>query len=122
MVLIKIIELVVDVDGLGYVAVDVNDLQASILQTAVIVLLDNTLDSLAHHVERDAQRKEDQAKDAEYDHGGAEGWDGSPGRKHLLLELALLQFFYLFLNADEVFFCDFHFCNDNVSLVSKNIQ
>ena len=113
MVLIKIIELVVDVDGLRDVTVDVNGLCAWLLQDAIIVLLDNTLDSLAHHIERDAQSKEDQAKDAEDDHSGAEGWDGSPGRKHLLLELALLQLLYLFLNADKVFFCDFHFCNDN---------
>jgi len=50
MVLIKIIELVVDVDGLRDVTVDVNGLCAWLLQDAIIVILDNTLDSLAHHI------------------------------------------------------------------------
>lgn len=105
MVLVKVVQLVVHVDGGGDVVLDVEFEDAVLAQFAlIIVLLGETLNALAHDVESDAQREENHTKDTKDDHGRAEGWHGSPSRQHLLLKLALLKFIDLFLDASEVFF------------------
>ena len=109
MVLVEVVQLVVHVDGLGDVRVDI-DLHCALLFDlgAAIVLVDDSLDALAHDIQGNAEGQEDEAKDSEDDHSAAKGGHGSPSGQHLLLELRLLQLLDLFLDADEIFLRDFH--------------
>ena len=110
MVLVKVVQLVVNVDGLGNITVDVNLFFANKWwSSTLVVLIDDTLNFFTHHVEGDAKGEKDHTKDSKDDHRGAKGRHWSPGWEHLLLELALLQFLNLFLDAHQIFFRDFHF-------------
>jgi len=97
-VLVKVVELVVEVDGrLDLVLLDV-ELQLAGLGVVVEKLfaqfvighLDLT-DLVAHHVEHDSDGEEDDTEEAEGDHGAHGGGHWSPGRQGLLLELGLFQ-------------------------------
>ena len=77
MVLVEVVKLVVDVNRGRNVTID-SELQGALRTLSVydvgafVVLLDGSLDLLAHHVQGDAESQEDKAKDAENDHSGAE--------------------------------------------------
>ena len=105
MVLIKVVQLVIDVDWLRNVTVDF-DRQRTVyrefLCTALVILYDYALDLLAHDVEGDAESQEYQAKDAKDNHCGAKGGHRPPRRQHLLLELALFQLLDLLLDAHQI--------------------
>lgn len=92
MVLVKVIELIVHVDrGLNF-AINLDLCCTKFANFAGLVILENyALDAFAHYVQSDTKGQENKSKDAKNDHGGSEGGHGSPGGKHLLLELALLQ-------------------------------
>ena len=110
MILVKVVQLIVDVDWLRNITVNLDRKGAnSRWRSTIVILLDDTLDFLTHDVEGDAERQEDHSKDAEDNHGGAERGHGPPSWQHLLLELALLQLLNLLLDAHKVFFRDFHF-------------
>ena len=92
MVLIKVVELVIDVDWLRNVTIYVDSHSAICwdLIATFVILFDDALDLLTHDVEGDAECQEYQAKNAEDNHCGAKGGHRPPGGQHLLLELALL--------------------------------
>ena len=112
MILIEVVKLIVDINwslnlavngqldltvGRSFIKIIIN------LSALVVVLLDSTLDALAHHVEGDSECEEDQSKDSEDDHCGTERWYRSPSREHLLLEFALLELADLLLNLLKFF-------------------
>ena len=113
MILIEVIKLIVDinwrlnlaVNGQLDLTVRCSCITKTIINFAalIVVLLDSTLDALAHHVEGDSEREEDQSKDSEDDHCGTERWYRSPSREHLLLEFALLELADLLLNLLKFF-------------------
>ena len=115
MILIEVIKLIVDINWSLNLAVN-GQLDLTVCRSSccitkiiinisalVVVLLDSTLDALAHHVEGDSEREEDQSKDSEDDHCGTERWYRSPSREHLLLEFALLELADLLLNLLKFF-------------------
>ena len=113
MILIEVVKLIVDINWSLNLAVN-GQLDLTVRWTFIIkiiinfaalivVLLDGTLDALAHHVEGDSEREEDQSKDSEDDHCGTERWYRSPSREHLLLEFALLELADLLLNLLKFF-------------------
>ena len=104
MILVEVVELVVHVDGRGNVRVESDGHCAGLIfiQLTVVILSSDTLNALAHHVQRDTKSEENQTEDTENDHGGAEGGNGSPRWKHLLLEFALLQLLDFFLCSKAI--------------------
>ena len=113
MILIEVVKLIVDINWSLNLAVN-GQLDLTVRWTFIIkiiinfaalivVLLDGTLDALAHHVEGDSECEEDQSKDSEDDHCGTERWYRSPSREHLLLEFALLELANLLLNLLKFF-------------------
>ena len=111
MVLIKVVQLVVHIDRSRDVFFNIDFNYAFQISNLAlrIVLFRQPLYLLAQDIERDADCEEDHTKDPEDDHGRAERRYGSPRWQHLLLELALLQLIYLFLDASEVVVRYFHF-------------
>ena len=107
MVLVKVVQLVVNIDWSSDILLNVNCDVAEAIRAvieviaqarlgeglaclSILVLFCDALNLLAHDVEDDAEGEEDDSKDAKNDHRGAEGWHGSPRGQHLLLELAVL--------------------------------
>ena len=111
MILVEVVELVVDIDRGGDVGVDIDaDCARTADRATAVILVDDCLDALAHDVQGNAEGQEDETKDPKNDHGATKGGHRSPSGQHLLLELGLLKLFDLFLDADEIFFRDFHNC------------
>ena len=109
MVLVKVVQLVVNIDWSSDILLNVNRdyafaIRAIVLTEAIalarlgeglatssiLVLFCDALNLLAHDVKDDSEGEEDDSKDAENDHRGAERRHGSPRGQHLLLELAVL--------------------------------
>lgn len=109
MVLVKVVQLVVNIDWSSNILLNVNrDLACAILAfvfteafalarlgdvlaiSSILVLFCDALNLLAHYVKDDSEGEEDDSKDAENDHRGAERRHGSPRGQHLLLKLAVL--------------------------------
>ena len=107
MVLVKVVQLVVNIDWSSNILLNVNrDFACAILAlveafalarlgdvlaiSSILVLFCDALNLLAHDVKDDSEGEEDDSKDAENDHRGAERRHGSPCGQHLLLKLAVL--------------------------------
>ena len=69
MVLIEVIKLIVNIDRLWDVTVDVYVVRAVSRRGATLVILvDDALDFLTHHVQSDAKCQENQTENAKNDH------------------------------------------------------
>ncbi len=113
MVLIKVVELVVDVngscDGGGHVELESAVLaKLSTLGRVVVAFNYDLTDLVAHEIKEDAQAEEDHTEDCESDHRRAEGGDRTPSRERLLLELRVLQLLDLLPNQVLLFLRDIH--------------
>lgn len=108
-VLIEIIELVIDKYRGFYFLVYCEDyvalIIASVGATAFGVVLNCVLlNFVTHYEENDSENQEDDAEHGESNHGGAEGGDGSPSWKSLLLEPRVFKFFNFVPDLGLLFF------------------
>jgi len=123
MILVKVVQLVVNVDWSSYILLNVDrDCAFAILAfvftearalarlgeglaiSSILVLFCDALNLLAHDVKDDSESEEDDSKDTENNHRGAERRHGSPRGQHLLLKLAVLKLIDLLLDAAKLFF------------------
>lgn len=119
-VLIEIVELIVDVDGLfddvcslrvtfdeWHIAENII-LQMLLAIFDVVVLHGDFVDVVREHVEDDAGGEEQEAERQEREHGAHGGGHGPPCRQCLLLELGLLQFLDAVSNVTLIFLVNIH--------------
>jgi len=110
-VLVEVVELVIDINGLLHVFSDDEGERARRrIRPAVLVVFFklNLLDFVAHNIEDNAEAQEDQAKNGKDYHRGAKTRDRTPCRQHLLLETGGAKLFNFLFDLLSLFFGDIH--------------
>ena len=121
MVLVEVIQLIVDVNGLlddtlglhvasnkrHYTVFIILKVRLAILE--VVVLHGDLVNLIGKHVEDNTGSEEQEAERQECEHSAHGRGHGSPGGQRLLLELGLLQFLNSVANVTLIFLVDIHF-------------